>query len=185
MVDDIVDGSQYQKSEEHKLAISKNAAMIRDFIREVAAENVVLELCDERYEDEFYEIISHPNYDKTFNQVHKLLNQKRPKRLMRMEEQIAVNEGNFELLVGLDQCSYRMPCKTILGDRNLSITQKRFQAKANLLKLYKEQMKEEKAKTKPNSKVDEQKNKSIFDIDEGTQKPVGLFTNPKESKSQI
>ena len=48
--------------------------MIRDFIREVAAENVVLELCDERYEDEFYEIISHPNYDKTFNQVHKLLN---------------------------------------------------------------------------------------------------------------
>ena len=74
MVDDIVDGSQYQKSEEHKLAISKNAAMIRDFIREVAAENVVLELCDERYEDEFYEIISHPNYDKTFNQVHKLLN---------------------------------------------------------------------------------------------------------------
>ena len=185
MVDDIVDGSQYQKSEEHKLAISKNAAMIRDFIREVAAENVVLELCDERYEDEFYEIISHPNYDKTFNQVHKLLNQKRPKRLLRMEEQIAVNEGNFELLVGLDQCSYRMPCKTILGDRNLSITQKRFQAKANLLKLYKEQMQEEKAETKQNSKIDEQKNKSIFDIDEGTQKPVGLFTNPKESKSQI
>ena len=73
MVDDIVDGSQHQKSEEHKLAISKNAAMIRDFIREVAAENVVLELCDERYEDEFYEIISHPNYDRTFNQVHKLL----------------------------------------------------------------------------------------------------------------
>ena len=46
-------------------------------------------------------------------------------------------------------------------------------------------MQEEKAETKQNSKIDEQKNKSIFDIDEGTQKPVGLFTNPKESKSQI
>ena len=46
-------------------------------------------------------------------------------------------------------------------------------------------MQEEKAETKQNLKIDEQKNKSIFDIDEGTQKPVGLFTNPKESKSQI
>ena len=78
VVDDIVDDSQYQQSKEHKIAISKNAAMVRDFIRDVGAENVVLELCDERYEDEFYEIISHPNYDKTFNQVHKLLNQKKP-----------------------------------------------------------------------------------------------------------
>ena len=97
-----------------------------------------------------------------------------------MEEQIAVNEGNFELLVGLDQCSYRMPCKTILGDRNLSITQKRFQAKANLLKLYKEQIKNEQIESKSSTKSEPAKNKSIFDIEEGTQKPVGLFTNPGE-----
>ena len=101
-----------------------------------------------------------------------------------MEEQIAVNEGNFELLVGLDQCSYRMPCKTILGDRNLSITQKRFQAKANLLKLYKEQMQGEQVGSKSGKTSEKARNKSIFDIEEGTQKPVGLFTNPGEqSKS--
>ena len=32
-----------------------------------------------------------------------------------------------------------MPCKTILGDRNFSLTQKRYQAKIHLLELYKEQ----------------------------------------------
>ena len=50
-----------------------------------------------------------------------------------------MNQGNFEYLVGLDTCSYRLPCKTTLGDRNLSITQKRFQAKMHLMELYKEQ----------------------------------------------
>ena len=142
VVDDIVDESMVQQSDDHKVAISKNAAMIRDFIKEVGAENVVLELCDERYEDELYEIISHPNYDRTFNQVHKVLSQKRPQRLLKFEDQISVNQGNFEFLVGLDTCSYRTQCKTVLGDRDLSLTQKRFQAKAHLLELYKEQYRE-------------------------------------------
>ena len=56
-----------------------------------------------------------------------------------MEDQIAVNQGNFEFLVGLDTCSYRMACKSVLGDRDLSITQKRYQAKVHLMDLYKEQ----------------------------------------------
>ena len=121
-MDDIVDESMVQQSDDHKLAISKNAAMIRDFIKEVGAENVVLELCDERYENELYEIISHPNYDRTFNQVHKVLSQKRPQRLLKFEDQISVEGGNFEFLVGLDTCSYRTQCHTVLGDRDLSLT---------------------------------------------------------------
>ena len=171
--------------------------MIRNFIKDLGAENVVLELCEERYEDEIYDIISHPNYDRTFNQVHKLLSQKKPQRLLKFEDQIAVNQGNFEFMVGLDQCSYRMPCKTVLGDRNLSITQKRFQAKAHLLELYKEQMMEEEAgkeepATNSASKLDkttarastENTGSSIFDLEEGTTRPVGLFTDPSEVKSQ-
>ena len=42
-------------------------------------------------------------------------------------------------MVGLDTCSYRMACKTVLGDREFSLTQKRYQAKSHLLDLYKEQ----------------------------------------------
>ena len=44
-----------------------------------------------------------------------------------------------------------MVCKTVLGDRNLSITQKRFQAKNNLIKLYKQQLDEVEALKKGNT----------------------------------
>lgn len=70
-VDDI--GVPDRASEEHKLAISKNAAMIRDFCRKVQPEQVVLELCEERYEEELSDIIASPSYDRTMGHVHKLL----------------------------------------------------------------------------------------------------------------
>ena len=50
MVDDL--GVPNRESDEHKKAISKNAAMIRDFCREMSPEQVVLEMCEERYQDE-------------------------------------------------------------------------------------------------------------------------------------
>lgn len=88
-VDDL--GVPDRETDEHKAAISKNAAMIRDFIRKMGPEQIVIEMCDERYEDEIQDIISHPNYDRTMSQVHKLLSQKKPKRMLRFEDQIAVN----------------------------------------------------------------------------------------------
>ena len=68
--------------DEWKLKIANNAALIRNFVKELQAENVVLEMCEERYNDEVYEIVSHPNYDKTFTHVHKLLD-KNPERLLK------------------------------------------------------------------------------------------------------
>ena len=49
-VDDL--GVPDRETDEHKAAISKNAAMIRDFIRKMGPEQIVIEMCDERYEDE-------------------------------------------------------------------------------------------------------------------------------------
>ena len=49
-VDDL--GIPNRESEELKKAIAKNAAVIRDFCRKVQPEQVVLELCDERYQEE-------------------------------------------------------------------------------------------------------------------------------------
>ena len=49
-VDDI--GIPNRGSEEHKNSIAKNAAVIRDFCQKVQPEQVVLELCEERYNDE-------------------------------------------------------------------------------------------------------------------------------------
>ena len=70
-VDDL--GIPDRENEDHRKAISKNAALIRDFCREVQPEQVVLELCEERYNDEIQDIISSPSYDRTMGHVHKLL----------------------------------------------------------------------------------------------------------------
>ena len=50
MIDDL--GVPNRETEEHKEAISKNSAMIRDFLKEISPEQLVLEMCEERYEDE-------------------------------------------------------------------------------------------------------------------------------------
>jgi hypothetical protein len=55
-------------------------------------------------------------------------------------EEISVQDSNMEYLIGLDYCSYRMPCKTILGDRSYKLTKKRFQSKREMLDVYKEAM---------------------------------------------
>ena len=84
IVDDIsVRGSKHHETQEHKLNVAKNAALIRDFIKQVGADNVVLEMCDERYEDEIADIIAHPNYDFTMSNVHKFLKYKKPEKILR------------------------------------------------------------------------------------------------------
>jgi hypothetical protein len=44
----------------------------------------------------------------------------------------------MEYLIGIDYCAYRMPCKVIMGDRSYQITNKKYQAKINMLEVYKE-----------------------------------------------
>jgi hypothetical protein len=44
-------------------------------------------------------------------------------------DQLDLDRGNFEYLIGIDICSYRMPCKTIIGDRSIDITKKRYKSK--------------------------------------------------------
>ena len=59
--------------------------LIRNLIKELQAENVVLEMCEERYNDELYEIISNPNYDRTLLQVHKFIDNKKPNLLLKYD----------------------------------------------------------------------------------------------------
>jgi len=137
----------------------------------------VLELCDERYEDDIGPVLAHPNYDKTMTGVHRRLDKDKADKLLDYDK-IAINEGSFEMLVGLDQCAHRMPCKTILGERQISISDKRYQAKVQLLGLHKEDAEHQKitmgiskntsynelAKTKKKSRP-MLAEKSIFDLD--------------------
>lgn len=101
-------------------------------------EAVVLEICEDRYENWFYDIISHPNYEKTLSDVHKILDTDKPEKLIEFES-IDLDKAGLEYLIGLDVCSYRMmPCKTIFGDRSIRITNKRYKSKVKMLEMYKE-----------------------------------------------
>lgn len=71
------------------MQIVNNAALIRDFIKDLRAESVVLEMCEERYAEEMQDILEHPKYDNTMATVHKLL-ERDPKRLLKYKE-IAVD----------------------------------------------------------------------------------------------
>lgn len=60
----------FKKTDEFRTKIIENAQLIRKLVRDLQAEQVVLELCDERYDTELAPIIEHPNYSNTMEQVH-------------------------------------------------------------------------------------------------------------------
>ncbi len=60
-------------------------------------------MCDERFDEEIRDIITHPNYDKVINKVQKLLREDKPEFVTELNE-IAVDQGNFEMLIGFDTC---------------------------------------------------------------------------------
>ena len=103
-------------------------------------ETVVLEMCQDRYEHWFYDAISHPNYDHTLSDIHKILDSESPQRLMEYKGlDISKASAHLEYLIGMDVCSYpMMPCKTIFGDRSIKITNKRYRSKVKMLEVYKE-----------------------------------------------
>jgi hypothetical protein len=108
LVDDILTdlsdiNNDEAKLKKYQMEIAKNAALIRDLIRDIKPEEIVMELCDERFDEELRAILSHPNYDKTMAKVHLLLDQNDPEKVARFQE-IALDHGNFELLVGFDTC---------------------------------------------------------------------------------
>ena len=65
IVDDVLNDPALRPTKEYQMKIASNAQFIRDFIKDLEAEAVVLEFCEERYQEELYQILSHPNYDKT------------------------------------------------------------------------------------------------------------------------
>jgi hypothetical protein len=75
----------------------------------------------------------------------------------------------MEYLVGLDYCSFRLPCKMILGDRSYFTTKKRYEGKVKMLDVYKKSLdlKQSKNSTKSTGK------KNIFDIEQ-KQRSLGL-----------
>ena len=55
--------SNREQSHDKKLSIVQNTKMIKDLIKDVKPDTVLIELCQERYDSWLYDIISDPNYD--------------------------------------------------------------------------------------------------------------------------
>lgn len=90
-------------------------------------DSLVVEMCDDRYDRWLADVVAHPNYQATISDIHQIL-KKDPEKL-KAYDQIDVEDSNMEYLMAIDICSYRIPCKTVLGDRSYKITKKRFEGK--------------------------------------------------------
>jgi hypothetical protein len=133
-------------------------------------EALVVEMCDDRHKRWLSDVISHPNYDRTIIEVHKILDEDPLK--LKSFSQIELEDSNLEYLVGIDYCSYRMPCKTILGDRSYLLTKKRYESKVQMLNVFKEA-----------ATIGKKDSKStIFDFD---RQEVGLESQVKQLKEAI
>lgn len=83
----------------------------------------------------------------------------------------------MEYLIGIDYCSYRMPCKTILGDRSYKLTMKRFESKKAMLDVYKEAM---------DLKLQKSPSGTIFDLDKSVPTPtIGLESSVSKLKDAL
>ena len=106
---------------------------------------VVLEMCNDRYDHWFYNAISHPNYDHTLMDIHRILDTGKAQDLLAYRGlDLSKSSAHLEFLVSLDQCSYRnmtAPCQTVFGDRSIKITIKRYKSKLKMLEVYKEALK--------------------------------------------
>lgn len=49
MIDDILNDPDLRPTQEYQMKIAQNALFIRNFIKDVNPDNLVLEFCEERY----------------------------------------------------------------------------------------------------------------------------------------
>ena len=156
----------------YHLKLIHNVKLIRDVVRDLRPDSVVLEMCDDRYNRWLSDVVNHPNYDRTIQEIHTALD-KKPEKLSEMAG-IEIEDSSLEYLIGLDYCSYRLPCKMVLGDRSYQLTRKRFESKKSMLEVYKE-AKELAAKQtsasppKATSSAPSTRASTIFDLDSNQQ----------------
>ena len=57
-----------EESEEemnYNLRIIDNIKLVRDVVRDLRPESLVIEMCDDRYDRWLADVVAHPNYDST------------------------------------------------------------------------------------------------------------------------
>ena len=63
MKKDFKEDSEEEKN--YNLKIIDNIKLIRDVMRDLRPESLVVEMCDDRYDRWLADVVAHPNYDST------------------------------------------------------------------------------------------------------------------------
>jgi hypothetical protein len=110
----------------------ENIRLVKNFVTESKPENLVVELWDERFNSRYNDVMKHPKYEPIMEKFYKIIeDEERVKKLSDRSDLIELFE--MEYLIGIDIWSFRLPkCRSVLGDRKFSITQKRMKAKERL-----------------------------------------------------
>lgn len=96
--------------------------------------------------------------------IHRVIDKGESDKLLDYD-MLDMDSSYLEMLIGMDVCQYRMmPCKAILGDRSIVITEKRYKSKMNMLDVYKEAAAQKKDKT-IKKVFSPEESKTIFDLD--------------------
>lgn len=56
--------------------VINNIKFIRDVVKELRPEALVVEMCDDRYEKWLADVIAHPHYEHTVQAIHNILDKK-------------------------------------------------------------------------------------------------------------
>lgn len=107
-----------------------NIKLTHDLIKDSKPKNVVIEMCDQRYNEGLDPLIKSPNYDYAINEVYNAIKEDAKS----LEYRSPFDLEDLEYLIGIDLCSYRMSsCRSVLGDRDYKITKKKLRSKIKLL----------------------------------------------------
>jgi len=106
---------------------AENVEIVRNLIKDLRPGSVVLELCQTRYKEVYEPILQHPGYEHTMKRVNQYIDDA---DIAGLTDYKSIALKDLEYLVAIDMCSFRIPyCKTVLGDRLQTITQKRLKSK--------------------------------------------------------
>ena len=109
---------------------TEKAEIVRNLIAKSKPANVLLELCDERFEQRFNDVMQHPNYKYSINNVHTVIDEDHAL----LSEISPFPAEDLPWLLAIDTCSFRLgQCKSHLADRDYKLTQKRLKSKIKLL----------------------------------------------------
>ena len=83
---------------------TQKAEIVRNLVAKSKSKHLLLELCDERFENRFDSVMQHPNYQFSINNVHTVIDEDHSL----LEEVSPFPISDLPILLAIDTCSFRL-----------------------------------------------------------------------------